>query len=192
MPIVETLFLALALAMDAFAVSLGASSCLPQGRRAAFRLAFHFGLFQALMPVLGWLAGLGLAGFISAFDHWATFLLLLWIGVRMLRAGDEADDEGERKDPSRGWTLLALSVAVSLDALAVGLSLAFLKVDIWQPVLVIGLVTGALSWLGVRLGRRLGQAWGPRMERAGGAILILIGLRILVTHLLPGAGGGAL
>lgn len=187
MSLLETLFLALALAMDAFAVSLSVSAILPKGRRPALRLAFHFGLFQSLMPVLGWLAGLSLANLISAFDHWAAFLLLLWIGARMLRAGEEAEDEGG-KDPSRGWTLLILSVAVSVDALAVGLSLAFLKVDIWQPVLVIGLVTGLLSWLGVRLGRQLGQTWGPRMEKAGGAILILIGLRILISHLLPGSG----
>lgn len=188
----ESFLLALALAMDAFAVSLGAAAVLPNGRRPALRLAFHFGLFQALMPVLGWLAGLSLAGVISAFDHWAAFLLLLWIGVRMLRAGEESEDECCRKDPSRGWNLLALSVAVSLDALAVGLSLAFLRVDIWQPVLVIGLVTGLLSWLGVRLGQRLGKAWGPRMEKAGGAILILIGLRILISHLMPGGGAPGL
>lgn len=180
----EMILLGLALAMDALAVSLGASSVLPHGRRPAFRLAFHFGLFQALMPVLGWLAGLTLADLIRSVDHWVAFLLLLWIGGRMLRQGGaDVEEECDRPDPSRGWSLMALSVAVSLDALAVGLSLAFLHVSIWQPVLVIGLITGALSWLGVRLGRRLGRRWGPRMEQAGGVILILIGLRILVSHL---------
>ncbi len=180
---VEMVLLGVALAMDALAVSLAASSVLPAGRRPAFRLAFHFGLFQALMPVLGWLAGLTLADLIRSFDHWAAFLLLLWIGGRMLRQAGAVEEEGGRPDPSRGWTMLALSVAVSLDALAVGLSLAFLRVSIWQPVLVIGVITGALSWLGVRLGRRLGHRWGTRMEQAGGVILILIGLRILITHL---------
>ncbi|MDP2360363.1 MAG: manganese efflux pump MntP family protein [bacterium] len=182
MDLIQTILLALALAMDAFAVSLACSAVLPAGRRPAFRLAFHFGLFQALMPVLGWLAGLSLAGLLYAVDHWLAFGLLAWIGLRMLRAREKEVDE-DRPDPTRGWTLLALSVAVSLDALAVGLSLAFLGVEIWQPVLVIGVVTGLLSWAGVRLGRRLGSAWGPRMERAGGIILILIGLRILATHL---------
>ncbi|MFA7329896.1 MAG: manganese efflux pump MntP family protein [Candidatus Delongbacteria bacterium] len=182
----EMILLGVALAMDALAVSLGASTLLPPGRRPAFRIAFHFGLFQALMPVLGWLAGLTLADLIRSVDHWAAFFLLLWIGGRMLRqaGAEEQESAAGRPDPSRGWTLLALSVAVSLDALAVGLSLAFLRVSIWQPVLVIGLITGALSWLGVRLGRRLGHRWGPRMERIGGAILILIGLRILISHLL--------
>lgn len=182
MSLLETILLSLALAMDAFAVSLGASAVLPRGRRPTFRLAFHFGLFQALMPALGWLAGLGLARLIAAFDHWAAFLLLLWIGVRML-AGAGRDAQAPRRDPSKGWSLMALSVAVSVDALAVGLSLAFLRVTIWSPALVIGLVTGLLSWLGVRLGRGLGRAWGPRMERAGGVILLAIGLRILVTHM---------
>lgn len=183
MNLLETILLALALAMDAFAVSLGAAVVLPAGRRPTFRLAFHFGLFQALMPVLGWLAGLGLAGLITSIDHWLAFGLLLWIGGHMLWHAGKEEDQSPRRDPSRGWTLMALSVAVSLDALAVGLSLAFLHVRIWTPVLVIGIVTGALSWLGLRLGRRLGRAWGPRMERAGGLVLIAIGLRILVTHL---------
>lgn len=182
---IETFLLALALAMDAFAVALGASTILPAGRRPVFRLAFHFGLFQALMPVLGWLAGRQLAVLIAAFDHWVAFALLTWIGVRMLRAGLAGDGAAAAiRDPSRGWSLLTLSVAVSLDALAVGFSLALLDEEIWQPVAVIGLVTGLLSWLGVSLGRRLGQAWGPRMERVGGLILILIGLRILVGHLI--------
>lgn len=180
--------LGLALAMDALAVSLAASASLPAGRRPALRLAFHFGLFQALMPVLGWLAGRALADPMRAVDHWAAFGLLTWIGVRMVRqsGGGGKDEEAGRTDPSRGWTLVGLSVAVSLDALAVGLSLAFLRVEIVQPVLVIGLVTGLLAWLGARAGRRLGAAWGSRMERLGGVILVLIGLRILVTHLLEG------
>lgn len=186
MSFVEMILLGVALAMDALAVSLAASASLPEGRRPALRIAFHFGLFQALMPVLGWLAGVALADVLSSLDHWLAFVLLTWIGARMIRQAGDGEDVpgGSRTDPSRGWTLIGLSLAVSLDALAVGLSLAFLQVEILQPVLVIGLVTGALSWLGVRMGRQLGRNWGPRVERVGGAILILIGLRILVTHLL--------
>lgn len=180
----EMVLLGLALAMDALAVSLAASASLPAGRRPAFRIAFHFGLFQALMPVLGWLAGRALAEPLQSLDHWLAFILLAWIGVGMIRQAGATEEEGSRGDPSRGWTLLGLSVAVSLDALAVGLSLAFLDVGILLPVLVIGAITGLLSWLGARVGRRLGRQWGPRMERAGGVILLLIGLRILATHLL--------
>ena len=159
MPLVELLLIAVALSLDALAVSIAAACA---GRttspRAGFRLAFHFGLFQALMPVLGWLAGWRLAASIQAVDHWVAAALLGIVAARMLRAGLGHEATRLPDDPSRGLALVALSVAVSVDALAVGLSLAMLRVAVWIPAAIIGAVTGAVSFAGIRLGRCLSQA----------------------------------
>ena len=178
--------LAVALAMDAFAVALAAGAVLaPLTFRPCFRLAFHFGLFQAMMPVIGWLAGLSVQSFVAAWSHWIAFALLLWIGVRMIREALRAEEEGERAaDPSRGLTMVALSVATSIDALAVGLTLAMIDVDIWFPSLVIGLVACCFTVAGLFLGKRAGELWGKRVEVAGGLLLILIGGKILFSALL--------
>ena len=183
----EVFLIAMSLAMDAFAVSLAAGARRPSvGHAGGLRLAFHFGLFQFAMPVVGWFIGTRVATLIADFDHWVAFGLLAFVGVRMIRAGwrSPRENDAPRDDPSRGWTLLMLSVATSIDALAVGLSLAFLRVSIWYPSAVIGVVTAALSLIGVRIGHRLGGWLGRRMELAGGLVLNLIGLRILVLHLI--------
>ena len=151
--------------------------------RQVFRLSFHFGLFQGVMPVLGWLAGFGLVRYIEAVDHWIAFGLLAFVGIRMIRSGASGSDE-LKYDPSRGWSLVTLSVATSIDAFAVGLSLAMLQVEIWYPCMVIGLITAALSVIGIFLGRILGSMAGRWMEVAGGCLLILIGIRILFSHLV--------
>jgi len=178
------LAIAVALAMDAFAVALGAALVLPRlSGRHLFRFGFHFGLFQALMPILGWLAGLTVRRWIEAFDHWIAFGLLLFVGGRMLWEARSGDEPEQRGDPTKGWSLVLLSVATSIDALAIGLSLAVLGVSIWMPALVIGVVASVLTVVGMWLGRRLGQAWGPRVETMGGLILIGIGVRILIEHL---------
>ncbi|MBN2169826.1 MAG: manganese efflux pump [Candidatus Krumholzibacteriota bacterium] len=183
MGLLEMLGLAVALAMDAFAVSLAtAAARLCAGPRAAFRLAFHFGLFQALMPVAGWYAGYRLAALVAAVDHWLAFGLLALVGGRMIRAGLRPDG-APRRDPSRGWTLTTLCVATSIDALAVGFNLAMVGVAVWRPAAVIGIVTAALSLAGLGLGRRLGARFGARMEVVGGLVLIAIGVRILAEHL---------
>ena len=171
--------------MDAFAVCLGAGTqARTSGPRPTFRLAFHFGFFQFIMPVLGWFAGMNIVRYISAYDHWVAFGLLGFVGVRMVRSGFNAEEETHKNDPSRGWNLVLLSIAVSIDALAVGFSLGMIGVTIWYPAVVIGIVTGLVSWLGLRLGNKLGEKFGKRMEIAGGIVLILIGVRILVMHLL--------
>ena len=177
--------IALGLAMDALAVAIAAGMTLPRVTgRHAFRLSFHFGLFQCLMPILGWLAGRTVDRYIAAFDHWIAFGLLCFLGAKMLwEARGHAQEESTRSDPTRGWTLLTLSVATSIDALAVGLSLAFLQVSIWSPSVVIGLVAGGLTFLGIRFGSRLGQQFGHWAERCGGLVLLFIGVRILITHL---------
>jgi manganese efflux pump family protein len=176
------------LSMDACAVAIASSAMLrsPSGRQM-FRLAFHFGLFQALMPILGWLAGRSVGDLLESVDHWVAFGLLAAIGgkavVTALRAGD---DEGSRRvaDPSRGWSLVGLSLATSIDAFAVGVSFALLQVNVWYAATLIGLVTATLTVLAMLLGGRLGARFGRRMEIVGGAVLIAIGLQILWQHLV--------
>lgn len=185
MTFIEVMLIALGLAMDAFAVCLGAATTgFIRGPRPVFRLAFHFGLFQALMPVLGWLAGTTISRYISAFDHWIAFALLAFVGGRMVRSGLDKSSECHEVDPSRGGTLIMLAIATSIDAFAIGLSLAMLKVAILYPAVVIGVVAAALSLVGIFLGHRLGCAFGKRMELIGGLLLIGIGLRVVVTHML--------
>jgi putative Mn2+ efflux pump MntP len=185
MSFAEILLIAFGLAMDAFAVCLGAGTTQHiKGPRPIFRLAFHFGLFQALMPILGWLVGSTIIQWIAPVDHWIAFGLLAFVGVRMIRSGLRGEDESDAVDPSRGATLIILSVATSIDAFAVGLSLAVLGVGIVYPAIVIGLVAGGMSLLGIFLGGRLGKAFGKRMEVIGGLILIAIGVRVVISHLL--------
>jgi len=184
MDLITILGLAVALAMDAFAVALGTALTLPKMTgRHLFRLGWHFGLFQALMPIVGWLAGMSIQKWIVSFDHWVAFGLLSFIGGRMLWEATHPEEKSERNDPTRGWSLMVLSVATSIDALAVGLTLAMLNVSIWFPSLIIGLVAGVLTIVGMLLGRRLNGHWGPRVEILGGLVLIGIGIKILVEHL---------
>jgi putative Mn2+ efflux pump MntP len=176
--------LGIGLAMDAFAVSLGVGTGQSApGRRSKIRLAFHFGIFQGLMTFLGWLGGVTIVSFISAVDHWIAFILLLFVGMRMIRSGLHPEKQTYSRDPSKGGLMVLLSLATSMDALAVGLSMAVLGSPVIIPALVIGLVTFAISLLGIFSGHRLGMEFGKRMEFVGGVILILIGTRILWTHL---------
>jgi len=185
MDFVEVLLIAFSMAMDAFSVCIGAGTqARTNGPRPTFRLAFHFGLFQFLLPVIGWLAGATIERYISSFDHWIAFGLLAFVGIRMIRSGFDPNGEPHKNDPSRGWTMVLLSLAVSIDALAVGLSLGLVGIFVWYPAIVIGVVTGLMSWLGLRIGNRLGVKFGKRMEIIGGIVLVLIGARIVLTHLL--------
>jgi len=186
MNLVEIIMIAVGLAMDAFAVSIASSVIIGKvSRRQVFRLAFHFGLFQAMMPVLGWLAGRSVQEYIQHWDHWAAFGLLLFIGVKAIYSALKNDEAGNNNaDPSRGLSLVVLSVATSIDALAVGLSFAMLRVNIWYPSAIIGVVTAGLSVVGVLLGGRLGLRFGRKMEILGGAVLIVIGVKILLEHML--------
>ena len=179
------LLLAPSLGMDAFAVALAVGAATPPGsRRPLFRLSFHFGLFQFLMPMLGWLTGATMRQFIEAYDHWVAFLLLAWVGARMVRSAWDKSEATLTSDPTRGISLVVLSIATSIDALAVGLSLAMLQVNLWLPSLVIGVVAAGMTLTGMLLGRRLKDVWGRGAEFVGGVILIGIGLRVLWTHLV--------
>lgn len=179
------LFMAAALSTDAFAVAIVTGLSLdPMGRRHVFRLSFHFGLFQALMPILGWGAGAAVRSYIADYDHWVAFALLLFVGVRMAVGavlGSEATNTP--LDPTRGWNLVLLSVATSIDALAVGLSLGMIRAGILLPAAVIGMTTAGLTALGMRLGRTIGVLWGRRVEVAGGLVLIGIGAKIVIDHI---------
>ncbi|MBI4927540.1 MAG: manganese efflux pump [Anaerolineae bacterium] len=185
MEIGTSLIIATSLAMDAFAVSLGIGTTRKaEDFRSRFRLAFHFGIFQGLMTVIGWLAGSTIAGYISNFDHWVAMALLAYVGVNMVRSGLNPDQDSYKENPSRGRTLMVLCVATSLDAMAVGLSMAMIGTSVTGPALVIGLVTLALSAFGLGVGGKLGEKFGKRMEILGGILLIGIGLRIVLTHIL--------
>ncbi len=180
------LAMAVALAMDAFAVAVASGINLKTVTgRQTFRLAWHFGLFQALMPIIGWLAGETVTAFMRRFDHYAAFALLTFIGGRMVVGAFTAEDDARhRVDPTRGGTMVMLSVATSLDALAVGFSLSLLHVSIWWPALVIGLVAGAFTAAGLHLGRVLSRAsrLGVVAECLGGLVLVAIGIDILIRH----------
>jgi putative Mn2+ efflux pump MntP len=184
--VVDIIAIAIALAMDAFAVAIAAGVTLKHiSFRQNFRLAWHFGLFQALMPILGWSAGITVMDLIEAFDHWIAFGLLVFVAQGMLRgAFRKKKEEQDKKDPTRGMTMVLLSVATSIDALAVGFSLAVINVSIWMPALIIGIVAGAFTTAGLHLGKAVGTT--PRLSRYaeafGGIVLLLIGLNILREH----------
>lgn len=185
MTVLEIIMIALGLSMDASAVSLAAAAAgFADNGRAKFRLSFHFGLFQFFMPILGWLFGIAFVSYVKAFDHWIAFFLLSFVGIRMIREGLNKSQETQKNDPSRGMTMVMLSVATSIDALAIGLSLAMLEINILYPSVMIGLITAAMSLLAIKIGSKLGVLFGKRMEIAGGAVLILIGARIVFSHLI--------
>ncbi len=179
--------IAVGLAMDAFAVAIATGIALGAvSGRQTFRLAFHFGLFQFLMPVIGYLAGMAVERYIEGYDHWLAFALLGYIGGKMVYEGGWGDGkEGNGgKDPTRGISLVVLSVATSIDALAVGISLGVLHNEgIVYPGVVIGVVACTFTAAGLHLGKRLGAVFGKRMEVVGGLVLVAIGLKILFDHL---------
>lgn len=178
--------IAIALAMDAFAVAISAGATLKQiSFRQFFRLSWHFGLFQAMMPVFGWSAGIYSRVWIEAFDHWVAFGLLVFVAQGMLRSGLKKEKtESDIKDPTKGITMVMLSLATSIDALAVGFSLAAIDISIWIPALIIGIVAGMLTVIGMHLGVKIGKIakLTSLAEILGGIVLFLIGLNILRAH----------
>jgi manganese efflux pump family protein len=181
----SVLALSIGLAMDAFAVSI--STGLNQQLKLAqiFRLSSAFGFSQFIMPLMGWLLGRQVSVFVGSFDHWIAFGLLVFVGGKMLWEARDGKQSKNDSDPTRGAMLLILSLATSIDALSVGLSLAFLGVSILVPSIIIGLVTFTLSAIGAGFGSRIGRRWGVWAEVAGGCVLIFIGARILFTHIAP-------
>jgi putative Mn2+ efflux pump MntP len=180
--------LALGLAADAFAVSLG-QGAVARGNplRTALVIGAAFGVAQAVAPLVGWSLGLLFAGVIESVDHWVAFVLLALVGGKMVLEGFRKDPPGQESDPGTerpagGWTLVTLAIAVSIDAAAAGITLPTLGAPILVSIAVIGLVTFALSTAGVMIGRAGAKALGPQAEIIGGLILIVIGAKVLIDH----------
>lgn len=170
--------------MDAFAVSVTSGIAIRHLRvKHALKIGIFFGSFQAVMPLIGWLAGLSLRDFISGVDHWIAFGLLSLIGCKMVYESFKIKSSERAFNPLNVYVLLILSVATSVDALAIGISFAFQRILIATPIIVIGAITFLLSFLGVFVGNRLGHFFEKKIEIAGGLILIGIGIKILVGHL---------
>ena len=181
---ITIIFIAFGLAMDAFAVALASGIALKANKAYnAFKMALFFGVFQMVMPILGWLGGTGFRNFISSFDHYIAFGLLMFVGCKMIYESMKIKDVEEKTNPFNAKVLFILAVATSIDAFAIGLTFAFLKVAIVTPVIVIGIVTFAVSFAGVFIGNKIGHFFERRIEVVGGLILIVIGVKILIEHL---------
>lgn len=182
MGVIELLLISVGLAMDAFAVSVGKGMTLTQVRpRHALTAGVWFGAFQALMPIIGYFVGRSFASYVASVDHWIAFGLLILIGANMIREAVWGDDE--EIDGNFGFrTMLLMAIATSIDAMAVGISMAFLDVNIWMSALVIGVVTLSLSAVGVYLGSLFGSRLGSKAGVVGGLILIAIGIKIVIEH----------
>ena len=183
MGFLELFLIGVGLSMDAFAVAVCQGLCMPRlNLRFALVIALFFGGFQALMPFLGYLLGAGFKDAISAYDHWVAFILLALIGGNMIR--ESREDEEESLDASLSFrSMVLLAIATSIDALAVGVTLAFLDVPILSSVCFIGVVTFCLSLVGVKAGNVFGCKYKSKAEFVGGLVLILIGLKILLEHM---------
>lgn len=186
MPVLKITAIAIALAMDAFAVSIAAGATLKKiSLRQNFRLAWHFAFIQAIMPILGWSAGVSVLKWVEVVDHWIAFGLLLFVAQGMIRSSLEKEKpENNPNDPTRGMTLVLLSIATSIDALAVGFSMSMLKISIWMPAVFIGVIAGGFTTLGLHIGRKMRSigALSRYAEAAGGFVLVAIGVKILDEH----------
>ena len=183
MDIVTIIVIAVALSMDAFAVSVASGAAYKQLHvRHALRMAVFFGSFQAFMPLVGALAGLSFKEYITDYDHWVAFFILAAVGGKMIYESFKITEAEKNYSPSNILVLLALSVATSIDALAVGVTLSLVVSSIVTEVIVIGLVTFLLSYIGVMLGKKFGHIFENKIEAVGGLILIALGVKILLEH----------
>lgn len=182
---IEILLISVSVAMDAFAVSIGKGLTVTRVRPVdVIKTALWFGGFQALFPLLGFFAANTFSKYVTAVDHWIIFALLAFIGGNMIREAFGEEEENSRETAQFDWRhMLPLAVACSIDAFAVGVSFAFMKINIWFSVIVISVVTGAFSTVGLYIGRVFGARWQKPAQIAGGAVLVLIGLRVLLEHL---------
>lgn len=183
MTLFSLIILAIGLSMDSFAVSLTSGALMkPFHTKRASKFAFIMAAFQALMPVLGWLLGVGFRNYITAFDHWIALGLLTYLGGRMIYEALQKEEE-QQFDPCCTRTAMSLGLATSIDAMAVGISLSFLNVDLLQSAVVIGITTFIFSMAGIYIGKKIGTYMKKGAGIVGGVILILIGLKICIEHL---------
>jgi putative Mn2+ efflux pump MntP len=184
MDIITIFFLALGLSFDSFAVSISSGVARTQIRfLPATRIAFSLALFQALMPLLGWMIGNHVKDYVQQADHWIAFGLLVLLGAKMFYESLTGDGQKKGFNPLHLWTLVMMSIATSIDAFVVGISFGFLKINIWLSVMIIGIVTFIISMLGILFGKNTGDRLGKWAEIAGGLILAGIGTKILIEHL---------
>lgn len=183
MGIVEIFAIGVALAMDAFAVSICKGLSMKKiNWKKAIIIGLYFGAFQALMPVIGYFLGTTLSGFVEKIDHWIAFVLLSIIGGNMIK--ESTDDEVEKRNDKVDFkTMLVLAIATSIDAMAVGVTFAFLKTNLVLAISIIGIITFIISVLGVIIGNKFGDKFQNKAELIGGIVLIIIGLKILLEHL---------
>jgi putative Mn2+ efflux pump MntP len=186
MSFISIIFIAIALAMDAFAVAIAVGLCLKSiSIRQRFRLSWHFGLFQALMPLLGWYAGTKIYSVIKSIDHWIAFGLLVFVGLHMIKESfDQKKINKPLKDPTKGYHLVILSVSTSIDAFAVGISMSLVKTGIMLPVIIIGIVTSVFTLIGLEIGYKisLNRNLSSYAQCIGGIILLIIGFNIFYQH----------
>ena len=181
----ELFLVGIGLSMDAFAVSVCKGLAMKKAdSKGMATCGVWFGGFQALMPLIGYFVGISFADLVTDVDHWIAFVLLAFIGGKMIKEACEKDEEEAHNPDFSFKTMFLLAVATSIDALAVGVSFAFLRVDIWTSILLIGLMTGAFSALGVLLGHMFGNRFKSKAEFLGGLILVAIGIKILLEHTL--------
>lgn len=187
MGIIELILIAIGLSMDAFAVAVCKGLCMRKiNYKHTLIIALFFGGFQAIMPLIGWVLGKQFEQYITSVDHWIAFGLLVLIGGKMIWEvfkGEEEEEACSYIEKLDLKELFILAIATSIDALAVGITFAFLKVSIWMPISLIGVTTFGLSMVGVIIGNKFGEKYKSKAEIAGGIILILIGFRILLEHL---------
>ena len=174
----QIILIALAISIDAFSVAFAVGNRIYDAR-SVFRLSFHFGLFQALMPLLGWILGIKLSTIIGEYDHWIAFSLLTIIAVHMLIESLKPPEKQKMINPTRGITLVGLSISVSIDALGVGVGMGILDTRIVIPCIIYGIFTGIMSFIGIKLGRGLRSIIGRRVETAGALILFIVALHLL-------------
>jgi len=184
MSFLEIVFISLALALDAFAVSIaGGAYFVKPTARQKFRLSFHFGLFQFIMPIIGWLIGSRIVDLLKDYDHWIALIVLFAIGAKMIIDSFKGAEERIERDISKGMTMVALSIVTSIDALAVGFSFGIIGSEIIFPSIIIGITAATMSLIGIKLGQFLSNKFGNHVILIGGIILILIGLNIVREHL---------
>jgi len=177
------IFIAVALAMDSFAVSISTGSVLKQFHfKAMGKISFLFALFQGAMPVIGWYAGESFEEYIRDYDHWVAFILLTLIGGKMIYEALGSKEETSYLDPYSFRKMATLAIATSIDAFAIGISFSILNIDIVFPAIIIGIITFLFSFGGLTIGIKLGKAFGSKVELIGGLILIFIGVKILLEH----------
>jgi len=186
MSFIEIILIGIALSLDCLAVSIAISFSWKNFKSFdGFKTAITFGMFHMLMPILGWSAGRELDKYITSFDHWIAVSLLSFVGIKMIIDSFTNQTKKEKLELSNVKTskLLLLAIATSIDAIAIGISLAFLKVEIISTALIISVTTFTVSFIGIIIGYKIGKFFGPKIQIVGGGVLIIIGIKILISHL---------